>query len=441
MLFFENIALAFASLKSNKMRAILTMLGIIIGIGSVICIDTLGNSITVSVRNIMESSGSTDINMFLIQKDIYSDNGRGRNRGDGSFEMDRWRPMEDSDKFTDEMIEDIKEHFSDDVSGVTVSEEFGSGKVKKGTEYANVAVTGINKDFMEHGSAPKIIAGSLMDSGAYRDGRAVCMVSDYFCNNLYGGDYEKALGQQVDVTLNDSFYTFYIVGVYKYEASAMSMMSGSSEYDTSTALYAPIINIKSKSHTKGYTYITIVTNTASNKTVDQVLNEVESYLGKYYRKNDMYEPTGMSLGSIVAEFETLISGVKLVFSAIAAISLLVGGIGVMNIMLVSISERTKEIGTRKALGASNESIRVQFIVEAVVLCLMGGAIGIALGVGTGAIGTKIVSKYLEQEIAARPSIASMVIAVVFSLIIGVFFGYYPANKAAKMNPIEALRYE
>lgn len=113
----------------------------------------------------------------------------------------------------------------------------------------------------------------------------------------------------------------------------------------------------------------------------------------------------------------------------------------MNIMLVSISERTREIGTRKALGASNSSIRTQFIVEAMVLCLIGGILGIITGIGLGAGGVKIMSMVSQEEMSAAPSLTSMVIAVVFSLVIGVFFGYYPANKAAKMNPIDALRYE
>lgn len=117
------------------------------------------------------------------------------------------------------------------------------------------------------------------------------------------------------------------------------------------------------------------------------------------------------------------------------ISLLVGGIGVMNIMLVSITERTREIGTRKALGATNGSIRLQFIMESVVICLLGGAMGIILGLTLGSVATKMLGY------AAKASVASIVFSVVFSIFIGVFFGYYPANKAAKLNPIEALRYE
>ena len=132
---------------------------------------------------------------------------------------------------------------------------------------------------------------------------------------------------------------------------------------------------------------------------------------------------------------SMVNMVVTVLTAIAAISLLVGGIGIMNIMMVSVTERTREIGTRKALGAPASAIRTQFITESVILCLIGGAIGIVLGLGLGAALSKAVGY------TARPSLAAIVIAVGFSMAIGVFFGYYPANKAAKLDPIEALRYE
>ena len=131
----------------------------------------------------------------------------------------------------------------------------------------------------------------------------------------------------------------------------------------------------------------------------------------------------------------MLNTVSLGISAIAAISLLVGGIGVMNIMMVSVTERTREIGTRKALGAPASAIRMQFITESVILCLIGGVIGVVLGIAAG------VGLSTLMQVPGKPTISSIVVAVGFSMAIGVFFGYYPANKAAKLDPIEALRYE
>ena len=139
--------------------------------------------------------------------------------------------------------------------------------------------------------------------------------------------------------------------------------------------------------------------------------------------------------SMLSSLTEMVDTISLAISVIAGISLLVGGIGVMNIMLVSITERTREIGTRKALGATNSSIRIQFIVESIAICVIGGVIGILIGIGIAAVATKLLG------FSVSPSVDGMILSVTFSVLIGVFFGYYPANKAAKLNPIEALRYE
>ena len=441
LLFFENIALAFTSLKVNKMRSLLTMLGIIIGIGSVICIDTLGNSLTAAVINMMGSTGGNSIYLGLMQRSdtTETDESGMEFRGPG-FQKN----PSDDDLITDEMLDEIKTELSDEVDAITLELDLGNGQYKRGNDYANVSVSGVNSDFFEHGQKPEMLDGSFLDTKAYEDGKAVCVVSDYFCNNMYGGDTKKALGQEIEITVGNKFFTFTIMGVYKYSANgmaAMASMFSSSEYDTSTSVYVPINNIKKKLHKSGYSNATVIVNGENTKSVDDVMSDIKRILDKYYHSNENFEPSTMSLSSIFEEITSVMNSIKAVFSAIAAISLLVGGIGVMNIMLVSISERTREIGTRKALGASNGSIRTQFIVEAVVLCLVGGAIGIALGELMGTVGVMIVSKVSGDALAAEPSVASIIIAVGFSMLIGVFFGYYPANKAAKMDPIDALRYE
>ena len=163
--------------------------------------------------------------------------------------------------------------------------------------------------------------------------------------------------------------------------------------------------------------------------------QISNFINRYYRNNDNYRVTSMSMESVIESVDSMMSKLSIAISVIAAISLLVGGIGVMNIMLVSVTERTREIGTRKALGATNGDIREQFVVESIIICLVGGIIGILLGALLGYVGSSLL------DAPSLPSVGSIALAVGFSLAVGVFFGYYPANKAAKLDPIEALRYE
>ena len=429
MLLFENISLALNGLRANKTRSILTMLGIIIGIASVIAIMTIGNSMTASMNSSMASLGATDITIGVSQKSTETEvlgGGMRFERGPRSTQM------EDEDLITDEMLEALKAEYPDQINGFKLSEDVGTGQIKKGQLYANVAVTGANETYLESEDLT-MLAGRKFLEKDQSEGKKVCIISDYSCNNMYDGDTEAAVGQQISVVISGKYYHYTVVGVYEYDSS--SSFSTSSVEDTQTNLYLPLKAAFDQEHKHAvYSRLDMVTDTSTD--VTSFLETVSDFLNdKYYRKNKSFEIECFSLSTFLEEMQTMMRTTSLAITFIAGISLLVGGIGVMNIMLVSIQERTKEIGTRKALGATNGSIRIQFIVESIVLCLVGGFIGIAFGIIIGAFAAK------QMGYEAYPSLGGVILSVGFSMAIGVFFGYYPANKAAKMNPVEALRYE
>lgn len=428
MLISENILLALAGLKSNIMRSLLTMLGIIIGIASVIAIMTVGNSITVMVNTSMQEMGANNLTVGVSAKSTSEETtSTGLHFGPGSQ-----RTMDTDDYLTDEMLDSFFEEYGDNIKYVLKSTSVGSGTATDGNKYAYVNITGYNQEYMEYKDIDLLAGRDFLDKD-YTDGQKVCIVSDYFVNNMFDGDTSAALGSEVEVSINGKYYNYYVIGVYEYEASEWS---SSSAEDTTTDMYIPFSTARAQLHTtnEGYQSITLVTTIDTDS--ETFADTVESYFNTmYYSNNDDYEVTVTSMSSMIESMTSMIGTIEIALAIIAGISLVVGGIGVMNIMLVSITERTKEIGTRKALGATNGSIRLQFITESVVICIIGGLIGIALGVGMGSIAATVMGY------DASVSVAAIIVAVGFSMAIGIFFGYYPANKAAKLNPIDALRYE
>ena len=428
MLIYENIRLALFSLKANKMRALLTMLGIIIGIASVIAIMTVGNSITTYVSDTMSSMGASNITVGLQQKQEETETTR---EGMSFGGRQRMKTAKEEDYFTKEMLENYCETYADSISAISAQENMGNGKITEGNLYANISVSGVSLGYFLANDM-SLLEGRFFSEKETDEGKMVAIVSDKVVNNLYEGDNDKALGSIFQASINDKIYSFTIVGIYEYEQSVISF-STASEKDITTSVYIPLKAAQNANHTNGYSQFTVVTKTDVD--ADSFATDTENFFATYYRQNRDFEPSAFSMSSMVDAMTEMMSTLTLAISIIAGIALLVGGIGVMNIMLVSITERTREIGTRKALGATNSSIRLQFIVESIVICIIGGIIGIILGIIMGIVAANL------MEAPAVPSISSIIMSLTFSMAIGVFFGYHPANKAAKMDPIEALRYE
>ena len=418
----ESVRVSLEGLRANKMRSLLTMLGIIIGIAAVIGILTVGNGLTGSITGSMSSLGATNITVFLQEKA----------GGMGGMETILGvASPEEEDLITDEMLEALRQRYGEAVAGISVSASAGSGVARDGRLYANVSLTGINEEYLAVNNTD-LLAGRTIRQEDLDGRRSVCVVSDRLVENLYQGDADAALGDEVRVELNGEYQSFRIVGIYEYDAS-MSI-SFSAEEDVTTSLYIPITTANHLTGSpEGYSTVTVQASAGSDSAA--MARNIREFLSRYYANNDDYGVSAMAMSTMVESMSTIMDTLSIAISVIAGISLLVGGIGVMNIMLVSVTERTREIGIRKALGATNNDIRIQFVVESVIVCLIGGVIGILLGAVLGYVGSSL----LSEACLPRPSYIAL--AVGFSMAIGVFFGYYPANKAARLDPIEALRYE
>ncbi len=437
MLLWENIQLAVTSLLSNKMRALLTMLGIIIGISAVITILTVGNSLTNYISEMMQGMGANDIIVMVSPK--ANDEETNSKDIDGVVFPKTSRSsivdMSQEDMISEEMINDLVDQFPDEIYAINVYMDMNSS-ITYNDKTSNSIVYATSAGYFVTNKL-NMIAGSMFSAHNWEGNDRVIIVSDKFVDKVFGDDYQNVIGKVIKATIGDEEAELTIVGVYKFEQNGggmSSMMGMMDATGTMAPLYIPYREMFKLNHVEPFfMYFQIISKVGVE--IESFSDEVTKFFEPYYRQNRTYSVSAFTMGQMVSSLTDMLNTIFKVISLVAGIALVVGGIGVMNIMLVSVTERTREIGTRKALGAKNSSIRTQFIVEAIIICLIGGALGVIFGVFAGTTLSKILGY------PASPSIGGVLISLFFSMGVGLFFGYYPANKAAQMNPIDALRYE
>ena len=436
MSIWEYIISAKRCLSASKMRTLLTTLGIIVGISSVILINTIGNSLGQTIENVIYSMYSGNEAYLSIVPD---------KKSNPDVEYDEFGNfyVPENIMFTSDMIDEYDKQFSEQAKRVVFdSQLFGSGKITISDQFYSKVEASAASDTLKDYFNIKMLDGrfiSKQDTDRYT---SVAVISDITAESCFG-DKNPVGGQIIISNGNGVFLECTIIGVYKYSQQGSDLIANDKR-EVSTPMYVPYTYLyRELGYTPENQYesysIKNVTDTEKYKA------QTESFFNSYF------EGTGWKVDVELMTDQLdmitkIINGITFIIAAVAAISLLVGGIGVMNIMLVSVTERTMEIGVRKAMGASNKSVRIQFIIESVMISFLGSFLGIIIGLVQSKLLAMIAVRIASAEnfnlvVDLAVPYRAILLSVLFSFVIGIGFGVYPADKAAKMEVVDALRYE
>ena len=414
MKFFESIRIAMRALAANKLRSILTMLGIIIGVGAVIALMSIGRGVEKYVTDQFAGLGSNLL--FIVPGSL----------ADGP-------PSERSSPVTPLTLGDMQilgdESYLPEVAAVA-AEFAGSGIISRNGKDVDAGISGVTASFPEVRSwAPS--SGEFFTQSDIDERARVALIGAEIFTELFAPDEYP-----IDQTIRINNLAFRVIGVMEERGGG----PGGSEDD---AVLIPLTTaqdrlFKSKTVSGEYQVSVIYASVTDSERMPAAQSEIAETLrdrrGINYLDDDDFSI--ISQRDIISVFGDILGALTIFLGAIAGISLLVGGIGIMNIMLVSVTERTREIGLRKAVGAKRSDVLVQFLIEAVTLAVLGGIIGITLGV----VGARSIGAAFDA-FEAVVGLDAVLLSLFFSMAVGLFFGIYPAYRASRLNPIDALRYE
>lgn len=399
---FEYLKMAFENIRANKGRSILTMLGIIIGIASVILIISIGNGASAQIREEMEGIGGGQIY-------VYCENN----------EVDYYITKDDMEA----IIEKV-----DHVKGVTNQETYSGTVLGKKGDFEAYVTCGTQN--LKYCSGLDILHGKYFSEEDYENAKKVCVIGENDAIRIFGTT--DVIGMSLEVTIYNNSTELTIVGVTKASENSFLLVEGT---DSPISIEMPSSTLYSICGFGKEMYRSIYVIGESGIYSKEIASSVLRLLKARHHVEEEGIFQVEDFNDYVKQIDSVMGTITTFIVLVAAISLLVGGIGVMNIMLVSVTERTREIGIRKALGARTGSVMMQFLLESAIITLVGGIIGIILGV----LGAYGVCSLPIIEFKPSVSLATVIIATLFSSGVGLFFGIYPARKAAKLSPIEALR--